>query len=96
MEVRRETNIQFVRLHAYVRPKAYTSMDAHISVNLISVDKTVINELHDITKSRKLHKNHAFLSILLKVTSRGRVHTSKLVANVCCEYLQLMQYQRGH
>ena len=72
------------------------SMDADVSVSLISVDTTVITELDDFTKSRKVHRNHTFLSILLKVTSRAKVHTSKLVANVCCEYLQLMQHQSGH
>ena len=71
-------------------------MAADVSVSLIPVDTTVMSELDDFTKSRKVHKNHTFLSILLKVTSRGKVHTSKLVANVCCEYLQLMQYQSGH
>ena len=54
---------------------AHTSIDAHISVYQISVDKTVINDMDNITKSRNVHKNHTFLSILLKVTSRGEEFT---------------------
>ena len=62
------------------------SIDAHTSLYHISVDKTVINEMDDITNSRNVHKNHTFLSILFESDEHGKVHTSKLhlyVANVC-------------
>ena len=40
--------------------QAYMSIDANISLYQISVDKTVTNEMDDITKSRNVHKNHTF------------------------------------
>ena len=73
------------------------SIDARRSLYEISVDKAVINEIDNIKNLRNVHKNHTFFVYsFLKATSRGKVHTSKLVAIVCCEYLQLAQYQSGH
>ena len=70
-----------------------------ISAYQSSANENVINDMDDITNKRNVNKNLTFFCLFFsRVTSRGKVHTSKLVAFVCCEYLhaQLMRMkERG-